>query len=106
MGCRRVASPEELVRVAVGADGALEAGSNVPGRGAWLCRGSVSCLDQATRRHAFGRALRAPVPVEMVERLRTSLVGDGAGREAAPQVCEDGMSGPLRGARPDEEEGS
>ncbi|MFQ6170312.1 YlxR family protein [Oryzobacter sp. R7] len=35
-----------------------------PGRGAWL-HPTVSCLDLAVRRRAFGRALRSSTPPEL-----------------------------------------
>jgi predicted RNA-binding protein YlxR (DUF448 family) len=51
----------------------LEPGAG-PGRGAWLCAThSVECLDQALRRKALERALRQPVHVGDVERLRARL---------------------------------
>jgi predicted RNA-binding protein YlxR (DUF448 family) len=78
IGCRRTASPSELVRVTVAADGRLVVGPGAPGRGAWLCRGAdgtieVGCIDQATKRRAFGRALRAEVGAEAIEALRTEV---------------------------------
>ena len=39
-------------------DGRLEVGRTLPGRGAWLCAGSVACLEAAITRKAFARALR------------------------------------------------
>ena len=44
----------------------LQAGRTLPGRGAWLCAGSPSCLHRAARRGALSRALRAPVSAEAV----------------------------------------
>jgi predicted RNA-binding protein YlxR (DUF448 family) len=69
-----VATPEELVRVVRLDDGTLVEGRTSPGRGAWLCAGSPSCLDQAVRRKAFGRALRGEVTAAAVEGLRADLV--------------------------------
>jgi uncharacterized protein len=51
-------------------DGSLVVGRALPGRGAWLCAGSASCLDLARRRRAFGRALRAPVEPSAEAELR------------------------------------
>ena len=50
-----------LVRITRGADGRLVVGRSQPGRGAWLCAGSPTCLAEAVRRRGFERALRAPV---------------------------------------------
>ena len=48
------------MRVARLPDGALKVGRTLPGRGAWLCAGSVECLRLAVQRKAFARALRTP----------------------------------------------
>ena len=60
VGCRARRPQPELVRVARLPDGALAVGRTLPGRGAWLCAGSVPCLEAALKRKAFARALRAP----------------------------------------------
>jgi hypothetical protein len=44
-----------------------------PGRGAWLCRGSLGCLEEAVRRHGFDRAFAAAMDAADVERLRREL---------------------------------
>jgi predicted RNA-binding protein YlxR (DUF448 family) len=77
VGCRRVASPGELVRVVAEAGGGLATGRNLPGRGAWLCAGSPACLEVAARRKAFDRALRTTVSPLAVDDLRTTLAGRG-----------------------------
>ena len=82
MGCRRTARPEELVRVVRSPDGGLGLGRHQPGRGAWLCAGSHSCLELARRRTAFDRALRGPVPEAALDRLAAELeLGKGNGSE-------------------------
>ena len=77
MGCRRVASPDQLVRVVARPGGGLAVGRTLPGRGAWLCAGSATCLEAAARRKAFDRALRTTVRGEAVEELKTTLSGRG-----------------------------
>jgi len=57
------------VRVVRRDDGSLAVGRTLPGRGAWLCRGSVACVETARNRRAFERALRGPVPSGAVDRL-------------------------------------
>ncbi|MFN8035735.1 MAG: YlxR family protein [Acidimicrobiia bacterium] len=75
VGCRRTASPDELVRVALRPDGSLAVGRHEPGRGAWLCAGSTECFDRAVRRRALGRALRREVSTDEIEALRARLSG-------------------------------
>jgi len=65
------------VRVVAGPDGGLAVGRDLPGRGAWLCAGSLSCLEVAARRRAFDRALRTTVDPAAVEELGTMLAQRG-----------------------------
>jgi uncharacterized protein len=82
VGCRRVAHPDELVRVVRTPDGGLAMGRDRPGRGAWLCAGSPSCLELARRRKAFERALRGAVEVAAVDDLAVQLrLTEGKGSE-------------------------
>ncbi len=76
VGCRRRAPASELVRVRCTDDGNLAVGPG-DGRGAWLCRppDGVACLDDATKRGALGRALRAPISGAEVAALRARLEG-------------------------------
>jgi predicted RNA-binding protein YlxR (DUF448 family) len=74
VGCRRALPADGLVRVARRPDGSLALEHGAPGRGAWLCRGSLDCLEQAVRRHGFERAFSAPVQADDVRRLRAQLV--------------------------------
>lgn len=83
LGCRRVASPSALVRVARRPDGALAVGRHEPGRGAWLCAeagpggvASRACFEAAVRRRAFGRALRREVGADELLHLRGKLIGE------------------------------
>jgi predicted RNA-binding protein YlxR (DUF448 family) len=73
-----------LFRVVRVAGGQLRVDPNGPGRGAWLCRESPACLQDAARRHGFERAFRAPVEAGAVERLRASL--ESASKQAAHDV--------------------
>jgi predicted RNA-binding protein YlxR (DUF448 family) len=74
VGCRRIADATELVRVFVAADGEPDVGAG-PGRGAWLCGppGTIRCLDDAERRHALDRSLRASLSASQLTRLRAKL---------------------------------
>jgi predicted RNA-binding protein YlxR (DUF448 family) len=54
-------------------DGTLAVGRDLPGRGAWLCRGSPGCLERAVKRHAFSRALPGEVGRAQLDRLASVL---------------------------------
>jgi len=64
-----------MVRVVRLGDGSLTPGRTLPGRGAWLCRNSTTCVDLAEKRRAFERALPGPIGPEAVEALRRALEG-------------------------------
>jgi predicted RNA-binding protein YlxR (DUF448 family) len=62
-----------LVRVVRLGGGSLAVGRESAGRGAWLCRDSPGCIDEAVRKKAFGRALRGRVEPREVEAIRVEL---------------------------------
>jgi predicted RNA-binding protein YlxR (DUF448 family) len=68
-----VAGPDVLVRLARQPDGSLAVGRGQPGRGAWLCAGSVACFEAAVRRKALSRALRAEVLPDQLAMVRGRL---------------------------------
>jgi len=74
VGCRRAAPAPELVRLFKAPGGDLAIGPG-PGRGAWLCAppAAIGCLEQAARRHALDRALRATFDAHAVRRIRAKL---------------------------------
>ncbi|MCB9372061.1 MAG: YlxR family protein [Microthrixaceae bacterium] len=78
IGCRRATTPAELVRVVRRVDGTLAVGRTLAGRGAWLCAGSVACVEQARSRGAFGRALRGPVSEAALDTLTAELLPGAA----------------------------
>ena len=51
------------------------------GRGAWLCRDSVGCLDDAVRKHGFERAFRTSMDARDLQQLHMHL-GEAWGRHA------------------------
>ena len=57
--------------------GGLAIGRHLPGRGAWLCDGSPSCVEAAAWRKAFDRALHTTVDGAAVDRLGTMLAERG-----------------------------
>lgn len=92
MGCRRTDSREVLLRVVVveQAEGSplltVDPARRLAGRGAWL-HPDTGCLEQAVRRKAFTRALRASVGLDarpVADHLAalagtTTSVTDGSG---------------------------
>ncbi len=68
IGCRQRAAKSELLRVVAGSDAEgrpairPDPDGRAPGRGAHL-HPTAECLDRATRRRAFTRALRVSVPL-------------------------------------------
>ena len=76
VGCRQRAAKSALLRVVAGAQGTglrvvPDPSRRAPGRGAHL-HPTVSCLELAVRRRAFGRALRvgsAGIDTDAVEAL-------------------------------------
>ena len=75
VGCGRRAGPDALVRVVLTPVGTLATSRTLPGRGAWLCAGSLRCVQRAAQRNALSRALRAPVSPEAVLALGQDLTG-------------------------------
>ncbi|MDX3315250.1 YlxR family protein [Streptomyces sp. NPDC054884] len=60
VGCRKRAAKTELLRIVAIKDACVpDPRGTLPGRGAYL-HPAPFCLDQAVRRRAFTRALRAP----------------------------------------------
>ena len=96
VGCRRQADQVQLMRVVRTPEGTVVVGRALPGRGAWLCAGSVRCLERAARSNAMSRALRAPVTPEAVLALGPAVKrvtgGPSVHSESCPGPgsCEDG----------------
>jgi uncharacterized protein len=77
-GCGLTAPQGDLFRF-VAHDGALVAGREEPGRGAYTCR-ELACFERAAARGGFARALRQPVRVDPnLQRLYTDA-GNVAGQ--------------------------
>ena len=80
VGCRRALPADQLIRIVRLPGGALSVDRYGPGRGAWLCRDSLGCLDDAVRRHGLRPGLRdlRSMPAE-VQQLHAQL-GEAWGR--------------------------
>ena len=82
VGCRQRAPRSELVRC-VARNGTLiaDAQTSLAGRGAWV-HGTRDCIETATSRRAFARALKVAGPLDAEELL--ALYGStGSSREQA-----------------------
>ncbi|HUK78081.1 MAG TPA: YlxR family protein [Thermoleophilia bacterium] len=73
VGCRRVAPSADLVRLTLRDGNVVLAARRPVGRGAWLCP-EPACLEQAERRRAIDRALRARVSIDDDLRRRFTSV--------------------------------
>ena len=73
VGCRKVASSDDLVRLTLRDGDVVLAARRPLGRGAWLCP-EPACLEQAERRRALDRALRARVSIDDDLRRRFTSV--------------------------------
>ncbi|MER6673690.1 YlxR family protein [Streptomyces sp. NPDC000983] len=63
VGCRERAAKKDLLRIVAIEDECVpDHRGTLPGRGAYV-HPALVCLDQAVRRRAFPRALRAPGPL-------------------------------------------
>jgi len=91
IGCRRKAVAGELTRLVRDPAGWVVPGSGRPGRGAWICTGSLQCLYLARRRHGFQRAFRGQVLEASLDRLPRLLGWERPVSEA------DKMSGAISG---------
>ena len=90
IGCRRTGPADTMVRVVRLGDGSLAPGRTLPGRGAWLCRDSTACVDQAAE--APGVRAGPPGPGRSPGRS-TSCVGCSEGRPGSPG--HDGSARPV-----------
>ncbi|MGV9317024.1 YlxR family protein [Streptomyces sp. NPDC003691] len=64
VGCRKRAAKSDLLRIVrIGDECVPDDRGTLPGRGAYVHL-AVVCLDQAVRRRAFPRALRAEGPLD------------------------------------------
>lgn len=82
VGCRGEAGKRALIRLVRDPDAGvrLDLAGRATGRGAYL-HPDPGCIEQARRRRALERALRAPVPQDLWAELQRLAVPDGA---AAP----------------------
>ncbi|WP_425244745.1 YlxR family protein [Streptomyces sp. NEAU-NA10] len=83
VGCRERAAKAELLRIVAIKDACVpDPRGTLPGRGAYVHLAPV-CLDQAVRRRAFTRALRAPGALD-TKALRQYVEQMTVAEEATP----------------------
>lgn len=77
IGCREMKSKDELLRVIRTSENEImiDPTGRKNGRGAYICKGSEGCLDKAVRTKALERALKTPVPAEVLSKLREEIRG-------------------------------
>ncbi|MCP5025956.1 MAG: YlxR family protein [Actinomycetia bacterium] len=74
IGCRVVRPSSELTRIGRGPSGWTLAPGG--GRGAWVCAGSQSCLEQALGRGRLARALRSEVTHHELDQISRLVLAD------------------------------
>jgi hypothetical protein len=77
IGCRERRPKRELVRIVRSPEGvvSLDRSGKANGRGAYLCH-DTACLRRAVKSNALARALEAPIPEIVLERLAKELEQD------------------------------
>lgn len=80
IGCGTSKPKKELIRIILTEEGSLLADrtGRANGRGAYLCD-DPACLQKAIRKKSLGRAFRAEVSAEAVNRLAAEMGGEDAG---------------------------
>ena len=78
-GCRERKPKEELIRVVRTPEGpvVIDKTGRRNGRGAYLCRDSLPCLEKAVKSRMLERSLEVAIDPEVYARLREELTSDG-----------------------------
>lgn len=74
VGCREMHPKSELVRVVKSKEGniAIDMGTRLPGRGAYICQ-SVQCLTKAKKTRSIERAFSCAISDEVYQELARSI---------------------------------
>jgi predicted RNA-binding protein YlxR (DUF448 family) len=75
VACQEMMPKKELIRIVRSPQGEIQIDltGKKPGRGAYLC-GKVACFKLAKKSKAFERALKAPVNVDIYDRLEADFI--------------------------------
>ena len=73
-GCNEMKPKKELIRVILTPEGAIELDrtGKKNGRGAYICD-SAACLAKAVKTHGLEKSLKAAIPGDIYDRLKTEL---------------------------------
>jgi predicted RNA-binding protein YlxR (DUF448 family) len=93
VGCRRRAHVDLLVRCGFDQDAGVMVTGASPGRGAWLCRGSKTCLERAIKKNRFATAFRTTIPPEAVGGITKAFASVGS--DARESMSPDDMGTDL-----------
>ena len=79
-GCGEMKEKKQLVRIVKAPESAQTAGEisvdmtgRKPGRGAYLCKNSIDCLNKAKKARRLEKAFSCKIPDEVYERLTEEL---------------------------------
>jgi uncharacterized protein len=77
-GCRERREKRELIRVVRTPEGivTIDKTGRKNGRGAYICRDSLPCLEKAVKTKMLERSLETAIEPEIYERLREELARD------------------------------
>lgn len=75
VACQEMMPKKELIRIVRSPQGEIQIDltGKKPGRGAYLC-GKVTCFKLAKKSKAFERALKAPVNIDIYDRLEAEFI--------------------------------
>jgi predicted RNA-binding protein YlxR (DUF448 family) len=106
VACRTPRAKRDLLRVVRVPSGevVVDPTGRLPGRGAYLCR-DAACWDTAGRRHALERALKVPVPADLLAALVTGVSGEDPTIESDPRVIVARTGAPDATTQADQEGG-
>lgn len=77
MGCRERKAKQELLRVVRTPEGlvTVDKTGRKNGRGAYICKDNVSCLERAVKSKMLERSLETAIEPDVYERLRQEMAG-------------------------------
>lgn len=74
-GCNEMKHKSQLFRICRTIDKKVEIDLTfkLDGRGAYICKNSLVCLDKAIKSNRFSRTLKIEVPMQIIELLRKKI---------------------------------
>lgn len=77
-GCRERRAKQELLRVVRTPEGivTIDKTGRKNGRGAYLCKGNLQCLEKAVKTKMLERSLETAIDPDVYERLRGEFAAD------------------------------